>query len=297
MRPTRSGNTSSWSQPSAWTHTRLLESGTVVERAGQLTPPPNGQPHGAPAQPRQAEQQLVTTPPLINLRGSDRERSAARGSRGGRGRSGSRAPRRTRRPWSITIKTNAKKPLTRKVRVKNGRFALTIRFSKRHSARPGHPNSRFGLALTKRASNHPYMAALPLLVKAAMGVFLLASIWWAFFGPPPDQRDVGTAKLWGADLGDPLPRGGVRAVRRPGIAPVLVGAGVIALCLAFWHARGDDGGGGGWDDDDGDGADRLGPLRPRAPRLGPPARRRLTPRRQPDTKRRTPRTLVRSAAR
>ena len=97
------------------------------------------------------------------------------------------------------------------------------------------------------------MAALPLLVKAAMGALLLASIWWAFFGPPPEERDMGTARLWAATSGVLYLTGLYALFSERDIAPLLVGAGVFALCLAFWHARGDDGGGGGWDDDDGDG--------------------------------------------
>ena len=98
------------------------------------------------------------------------------------------------------------------------------------------------------------MAALPLLAKAAMGAFILASIWWAFFGPPPDRRDVGTARLWGATAAVLYLAGLFALLSGRAIAPILVGAGVLALCLAFWHARGDDdgGGGGGWDDDAGD---------------------------------------------
>jgi len=98
------------------------------------------------------------------------------------------------------------------------------------------------------------MAALPLLAKAAMGAFLLASIWCAFFGPPPDRKDLGTAKLWAVTAAVLYLTGIYALVSGHGLAPVLVGAGVLALCLAFWHSRGDDGGGGGWDDDDdGDG--------------------------------------------
>ena len=98
------------------------------------------------------------------------------------------------------------------------------------------------------------MAAV--LIKAAMGAFLVASVWWAAFGPPPDRRDVGSAKLWGL-TSVVFWTGAVyaEAVDRP-IAVVLVIAGAITLCVAVWHARGDDGGG-GWDDDD-DGGD--GPL-------------------------------------
>jgi hypothetical protein len=98
------------------------------------------------------------------------------------------------------------------------------------------------------------MEALPLALKAAMGVALLGSIWWAFFGPPPGQRDLGTARLWGATSAILYVAGVYALAADRGSAPILVGGGVVALCLAFWHARGDDGGGGGgWDDDDGGG--------------------------------------------
>jgi hypothetical protein len=98
------------------------------------------------------------------------------------------------------------------------------------------------------------MPALPLLVKAAMGAVVLASIWWAFFGPPPTRKDVGTARLWGVTSGILYLTGVYALFASRGVAPLLVGGGFLALCLAFWHARGDDGGGGGgWDDDDGDG--------------------------------------------
>ena len=97
------------------------------------------------------------------------------------------------------------------------------------------------------------MVALPLLLTAAMGAILVASIWWAFFGPPPQQRDVGMARICfaiSAVLSLAAVFGVFAGLR---VAPLFLGAGVLALCAAFWHARGDDGGGGGWDDDDGDG--------------------------------------------
>jgi hypothetical protein len=95
--------------------------------------------------------------------------------------------------------------------------------------------------------------AVPLLVKAALGAMLLASVWWAFFGPPPEERDMGTARLWGATSGILYLAGLYALIAERSIAPILVGAGVFALCLAFWHARGgDDGGGGGGDDGDDD---------------------------------------------
>lgn len=98
------------------------------------------------------------------------------------------------------------------------------------------------------------MAVLPLAIKAAMGLLLVGAIWWAFFGPPPDQRDLGSAKLWGATAAVLYAAGGYSLADGRPSAWWLVGMGVVALCLAFWHARGDDGGGGGgWDSDDGDG--------------------------------------------
>jgi hypothetical protein len=97
------------------------------------------------------------------------------------------------------------------------------------------------------------MAVVPLLIKAAIVTVLVATIWWAFFGPPPEERDMGTAKLWGATAGVLYLAGVYALFAERGSAPFLVGLGVMALCLAFWHARGDDGGGGGWDSDDGDG--------------------------------------------
>ena len=96
------------------------------------------------------------------------------------------------------------------------------------------------------------MSALPLAIKAAMAVVLLASIWRAFFGPPPEERDMGVARMWGVTAGVLYLAGIYALVDDRQAAPMLVGAGVVALCMAFWHARGDDdgGGGGGEDDDD-----------------------------------------------
>ena len=99
------------------------------------------------------------------------------------------------------------------------------------------------------------MTALPLVIKAAISAALLVSIWRAFVGPPPDHRDVGTARLWGATAGILYVAGVYALAIGHDTAPFLVGTGIFALCLAFWHARGDDGGGGGGggEDDDGDG--------------------------------------------
>src|SRR5688572_25372204 len=98
------------------------------------------------------------------------------------------------------------------------------------------------------------MAVVPLIIKAAIVTLLVATIWWAFFSPPPERRDVGTAKLWGL-VAAVLYLAGIYALFADrSAAPFLVGLGVLALCVAFWYARGDDGGGGGGEDpDDGDG--------------------------------------------
>ena len=97
------------------------------------------------------------------------------------------------------------------------------------------------------------VATLPVIVKVAMGALLMASIWWAFLGPPPDRRDVGSAKLWGLTSCVFWIAAIYALARDRSSASLLLGAGILTLCVAFWHARGDDGGGGGWDDDDGDG--------------------------------------------
>jgi hypothetical protein len=97
------------------------------------------------------------------------------------------------------------------------------------------------------------MAALPVLVKAAIGAFVLASIWWAIFGPPPDRRDVGSAKLWALTSVVFWAAALYALARDRSSATLLFGAGILTLCVAVWHARGDDGGGGGGGGDDGDG--------------------------------------------
>ena len=101
------------------------------------------------------------------------------------------------------------------------------------------------------------MAFVPLIAKAAIVASLATLIWWSLFGPPPEHRDVGAARLWGATALVLCGAGLYAVFTGHRGAPFLVGLGVMALCLAFWHARGgdDDGGGGGGesDDDDGDG--------------------------------------------
>ncbi len=100
------------------------------------------------------------------------------------------------------------------------------------------------------------MSGLPLAIKAAVAAVLVVSIWRSLYGPPPAQRDMTIAKLWGAAAAVLYCAGiGAIALGRPG-AWLLLMAGAVALCMAFWHARGDDGGGGGG----GDSGDDTGPI-------------------------------------
>jgi hypothetical protein len=100
------------------------------------------------------------------------------------------------------------------------------------------------------------MSGLPLAIKAAVAAILVISIWRALYGPPPEQKDLAVAKLW-AFTAVALDFAGVYSLAngRAG-ASFLLMAGVVAMCTAFWHARGDDGGGGGG----GDSGDDHGPI-------------------------------------
>lgn len=97
------------------------------------------------------------------------------------------------------------------------------------------------------------MSALPLVLKAAMALILMAAIWRAFFGAPPSKPDQGTARVWGITAGLLYMAALYAILADHAAAGILVGAGVVALCLAFWHGRGgeDDGGWGDDGDDDG----------------------------------------------
>ena len=101
------------------------------------------------------------------------------------------------------------------------------------------------------------MSGLPLAIKVAVAAVLVVSIWRSLYGPPPEHRDVAIAKLWGVTAAV-LYFGGIAAIaagREP--AWLLLMAGAVALCFAFWHARGDDDGGGGGGDP---GDDTPGPI-------------------------------------
>ena len=96
------------------------------------------------------------------------------------------------------------------------------------------------------------MTALPVAIKVTMAVVLGASMWRAFFGPPPDQKDLVVARLWGGTSAILYVAGIYALADERDFAPLLLAAGVVALCMAFWHSRGDDGGGGGGGEDDDD---------------------------------------------
>jgi hypothetical protein len=100
------------------------------------------------------------------------------------------------------------------------------------------------------------MSGLPLAIKAAVAAVLVVSIWRAFYGPPPAEKDLAVARTWAATA-LALYVGGIYSLADGrGAASLLLMAGVVAMCMAFWHARGDDGGGGGG----GDSGDDTGPI-------------------------------------
>ncbi|HEV2811974.1 MAG TPA: hypothetical protein VGW10_01875 [Solirubrobacteraceae bacterium] len=100
------------------------------------------------------------------------------------------------------------------------------------------------------------MSGLPLAIKAAVAAVMVVSIWRALYGPPPEHRDLTVARLWGLTAFILYVSGIVALADGRAGAWLLLIAGVVALCMAFWHARGDDGGGGGGDPGD----DDTGPI-------------------------------------
>ena len=87
---------------------------------------------------------------------------------------------------------------------------------------------------------------MTVVLAVGMSVLLVASIWMAFFGPPPRSRaSPGTIKAL-SGLGITAYASGVllaeRSVTAAGVAMAL---GVVGLCAAGWLRRGGGGGGGG----------------------------------------------------
>lgn len=127
------GNTSAWSSPSAWTH------GVWTETVGELeASPPQQQPASdtiatttaPPATGQQLEQEIAPTPPLLSFRAPSARVTSSTFTRKTRtlrvkGTATNAAS------VTLTIRTNAKTPLVRKVKVRNGRFGLAIRLPKR----------------------------------------------------------------------------------------------------------------------------------------------------------------------
>ena len=93
------------------------------------------------------------------------------------------------------------------------------------------------------------MSAMPIVAVAGTLTVIVGSIWRAFFGPPPDHKDVATAHIWGATALLLYLAALYSAWEQKPVAPLFLAAGVITLCLAFWNARGDDDDGGGGDDE------------------------------------------------
>jgi hypothetical protein len=102
------------------------------------------------------------------------------------------------------------------------------------------------------------VSGLPLAIKAAVAAVMVVSIWRALYGPPPEHRDMVVARLWAVTAGLLYFGGVVALAERWAHAWLLLIAGVVALCVSFWHARGDDDDGGGGGGDPGD--DTPGPI-------------------------------------
>jgi hypothetical protein len=82
------------------------------------------------------------------------------------------------------------------------------------------------------------VSALPLELKAALVVVMVAAIAWSCFGQPPEARDDRNAIMWSLTA---VLLGVTAAVRlvtgEPDGGAFLAGT-VVALSLAIWHVRG-----------------------------------------------------------
>ena len=109
------------------------------------------------------------------------------------------------------------------------------------------------------------MSGLPLGVRAALVVVMVAAIAWGFFGRPPEVKDGRAASLWGgvAFLLAILATQRLLADEPDGVA-FLAGT-VVATSLSVWHVRGPT------EDEDGGLGVRAGePEDGPGPRPGPP---------------------------
>ena len=104
--------------------------------------------------------------------------------------------------------------------------------------RNGSGNTRAALRGCARGSILRPVSGLPLEVRAALVVAMVAAITWGFFGRPPESRDARAALLWGATA----VLLGIVATQRlltdeaDGIA--FLAGSVVATSLSVWHVRG-----------------------------------------------------------
>jgi hypothetical protein len=83
------------------------------------------------------------------------------------------------------------------------------------------------------------VSGLPLEVRAALVVVMVAAIAWGFFGRPPESRDGRAAFTWGATavLLALVATQRLLADHADGVA-FLAGT-VVATSLSVWHVRGE----------------------------------------------------------
>jgi hypothetical protein len=82
------------------------------------------------------------------------------------------------------------------------------------------------------------VSALPLELKAALGVVTVAAIAWGFFGRPPEARDARNAVMWALTAVLLAVAASVRLVTGEPDGLAFLAGTVVALSLAVWHVRG-----------------------------------------------------------
>jgi hypothetical protein len=80
------------------------------------------------------------------------------------------------------------------------------------------------------------MTAVPPLLEAGLAAVLAASIWRAFFGPPPRTTDTVAAAAW-MTAGVALLATVLIAGQAADPRDILTAAGVEAICVAGWWLR------------------------------------------------------------
>ncbi len=107
------------------------------------------------------------------------------------------------------------------------------------------------------------MSALPLELKAALVVVMVAAIAWGFFGPAPAARDGRNAVMWSLMAVLLGVTAGVRLAEGESDGSAFLAGTVVALSLAVWHVRGPA------EDEDGGLGVPAPPAPPEGPRPGP----------------------------